>query len=448
MTQTTPQIQPDPIFKDKRIVLCVSGGISAYKAILVCRHLVDAGSFVSVVMTQAATHFVGEATFSALASERVHTSMWNDWAGPIPHTKLGQNADLVLICPATANVIGKYVAGISDDLVTNTLIASKAPVVVCPAMHTEMWEAPAIQANIKTLIERGVHIVAPAEGRLAGGDIGKGRLAEPEIVVEKVRQVLKQKETEPKAASAGPAVVSPVDKTAGKAEAKLAAEPQDAAEVLDMTGTSILITAGGTREPIDPIRFIGNRSTGKQGYAFANVAAKAGAQVTLISTVKTEPAPGVNKVSVTTAAEMHQAVMQNSPNSDIIVMAAAVADFRPVNVSSEKIKKHDGLPTIRLERTADILADLGNIKPEGQTIVGFAAETQDLVANAKSKLQRKKADYIVANDVSAPQTGFGHDTNAVVVLSSDGSSDSLSLASKHDIARAVLKKVMAARNSG
>ncbi|MEM7092149.1 MAG: bifunctional phosphopantothenoylcysteine decarboxylase/phosphopantothenate--cysteine ligase CoaBC [Actinomycetota bacterium] len=400
----------------KRIVLGVSGGISAYKAIEVCRRLVDAGAHVVPIMTENAKKFVGPNTFSALASEPVHDDLFEDWQGPIPHTRLGQEADLILVCPATARVIGSYVAGISDDILTNTLIATRAPVVVCPAMHTEMWEHPAIEANIATLRERGVHIVAPEEGRLAGGDIGKGRLAAPATIVDFVAEVL---------------------------------DPFE----LDLTGLRVMVTAGGTREALDPVRFIGNRSTGKQGYAFAEAAARAGAEVELITTVRTEPAatgatsgPGsINVTRVATAAEMHTAAVAIAESSDVVVMAAAVADFRPKETSETKIKKGDGVPRIELERTVDILADLGSRKRPGQQLVGFAAETNDLIANAERKLEKKNADFIVANDVSAPGTGFAHDTNAVTILAPGGVRDSLALASKFEIARAVLRTVVAAR---
>jgi len=392
----------------KNIVLGVSGGISAYKAIEVCRRLVDAGAHVVPILTENAERFVGKVTFSALASEPVHTSMWGDWGGPIPHTKFGQEADLVLVCPATARVIGSYAAGISDDLLTNTLIATRAPVVVCPAMHTEMWENPAIVDNIALLKSRGVHIVAPEDGRLAGGDIGKGRLAAPATIVDAVADVF-----DPSA--------------------------------LDMTGLRVMVTAGGTREQLDPIRFIGNRSTGKQGYAFAEVARRAGAEVELITTVDLPPPAGAEVVQVTTAAQMHTAAVAAAERADIVVMAAAVADFRPADPSDIKIKKAGGVPEIKLERTTDILADLGSRKRVGQQLVGFAAETNDLIANAERKLESKNADFIVANDVSAPGAGFGHDTNIVTIVAPGGARDSLSLTSKLDVARAVLRSVVAAR---
>lgn len=397
----------------KRIVLGISGGISAYKAIDVCRRLVDAGAYVVPIMTESAEQFVGKVTFSALASEPVHTSLWNDWGGPIPHTKLGQGADLILICPATARVIGSFAAGISDDLLTNTLIATRAPVLVCPAMHTEMWENPAVADNIATLRSRGVHIVDPEAGRLAGGDIGFGRLAAPETIVARAAELL---------------TTTP------------------AANDLSMHGVRVVVTAGGTREALDPVRFIGNRSTGKQGYAFAEAAAQAGATVELITTVDRPTPHGVQATAVTTAAEMHAACLASAPTADIIVMAAAVADFRPVEVHDTKMKKADGVPTIMLERTTDILKDLGTRKSDGQQLVGFAAETNDLIANAERKLASKNADFIVANDVSAPGVGFAHDTNKVTILAPGGQRDSLALASKHEIARAVLRTVMAARS--
>jgi len=275
-------------------------------------------------------------------------------------------------------------------------------------MHTEMWENRAIADNIALLRSRGVHIVEPDEGRLAGGDIGKGRLAAPAAIVETVTDLL-----------------NPLD--------------------LDMTGLRVLVTAGGTREQLDPVRFIGNRSTGKQGYAFAEMAQRAGASVELITTVNLPAPDGVTITQVTTAAEMHEAAVAGAEQADIVVMAAAVADFRPVDPSDIKIKKASGVPTIELERTTDILADLGSRKRPGQQLVGFAAETNDLITNAERKLEKKNADFIVANDVSAPGAGFGHDTNIVTVVAPGGVRDSLALASKRDVARAVLRTVVAAR---
>jgi phosphopantothenoylcysteine decarboxylase/phosphopantothenate--cysteine ligase len=349
-------------------------------------------------MTAGAEKFIGRTTLSALASEPVQSSLWNE-ASPIPHTRLGQSADLVLVAPATARVLSGYAHGLSTDLLTNTLIATRAPVIVCPAMHTEMWEHPAVQDNIAVLRRRGVNVVEPDEGRLAGGDVGKGRLASPEAIVDAVRQVL------------GPR---------------------------DLDGRRVVVSAGGTREPIDAVRVIANRSSGKQGYAVAAEARRRGASVTLVTTVD-RPAPaGVEVVEVETAAEMHAALDRLAVDADVIVMAAAVADFRPVQSATGKIKKDAGVPEIRLEPTPDILAALGARKRPGQLLVGFAAETSDLVENATAKLHRKNLDLIVANDVSAPGVGFQYDTNAVTFLRPDQPLESHPLSDKRDIARALL----------
>jgi phosphopantothenoylcysteine decarboxylase/phosphopantothenate--cysteine ligase len=394
------------VLEGRRIVLGVSGGIAAYKAIEVCRRLVDRGAHVVPVLTRGATRFVGATTFSALASERVRTSLFED-VDPIPHTSLGRSADLVLVAPATARIIGSYASGISNDLLTATLLATEAPVVVCPAMHTEMWDHAAVQHNVATLSRRGVTVVPPEEGRLAGGDVGRGRLASPEAIVAAVEEVL--------------------------------------ARTADMRGTSVLITAGGTREPIDPVRFIGNRSSGKQGHALAAEAAARGARVTLVTTADLPAPAGAEVVRVDTAAEMQAAVAAAAPSADVVVMAAAVADFRPVRVSERKLKKHAGVPELRLEPTPDILADLGAGKQPDQTVVGFAAETDEVRQNAAAKLAAKGIDLIVANDVTAPGAGFEHDTNQVVILHADGTGHEVPLAGKRAVARAVFDAVLERR---
>jgi phosphopantothenoylcysteine decarboxylase/phosphopantothenate--cysteine ligase len=393
----------------RRIVLGVTGGIAAYKAVEVCRRLVDDGAHVVPVLSEGALRFVGEVTFSALGSERARTSLFDD-DDPIPHTTLGQTADLIVVAPATARLLGAYAAGISDDLLTATLLATRAPVVVCPAKHTEMWEHPAVQANLETLRSRGVTIVPPEDGRLAGGDVGAGRLAAPETIVAAAAAVL--------------------DGVSG---------PRD------LAGLRVLITAGGTREAIDPVRVITNRSSGKQGYALAAEAVARGAQVTLVTTVDRPAPPGVEVVEVASAADMEAAVMPRSAAADVIIMAAAVADFRPKAPADHKIKKTDEVPEIVLEPTHDFLVDLGERKPPGQILVGFAAETDDLIVHARQKLERKRLDLIVANDVSAPGAGFEHDTNAVVIVSPDGSLTDVPLSDKHDIARAVLDAVTRSR---
>jgi phosphopantothenoylcysteine decarboxylase/phosphopantothenate--cysteine ligase len=385
-----------------RVVLGVTGGIAAYKAIEVCRRLVDAGAHVQPVLTEGATRFVGETTFSALASEPVRTSLWSD-DDPIPHTRLGQGADVIVVAPATARLLADYAAGRSNDLLTATLLATRAPVVVCPAMHTEMWEHPAVQENLATLRRRGVHVVEPESGRLAGGDVGHGRLADPARIVAAVDALL----TPP-----------------------------------DLAGLTVLVTAGGTREAIDPVRFIGNRSSGKQGHAVAEVAARRGARVCLVTTASLPVAGAVEVVSVVSAADMHEAVMARAGGADVVVMAAAVADFRPVSVAPEKIKKAGGPPEIRLEPTVDILAELGRVKHPGQVLVGFAAETTDVAAHARAKLEAKGADLLVANDVSAPSTGFEHDTNEVVIYGASGSVATVSMTTKERVAQRILDAVV------
>ena len=378
------------------IVVGVSGGIAAYKAVEVCRQLVDAGAHVAPIMTPDAERFIGKTTLSALCSEPVHTSLWDD-SSPIPHTRLGQRADLIVVAPATARVIAAYAAGMSDDLLTATLIATVAPVVVCPAMHTEMWEHPAVQHNISTLRSRGVHIVDPEDGRLAGGDIGRGRLAAADSIVAAVRRVL-------------------------------------APTTSHLAGRHVVVSAGGTREPIDAVRVIANRSSGKQGHAIATEAARRGA------TADFSPVSGVSVVSVETAAEMKAAIDSAAASADVVIMTAAVADFRPVPIAEGKWKKEDGVPPIVLEPTPDILAGLGAAKRPGQVLVGFAAETTNLVDNAKGKLARKNLDIVVANDVSKPQVGFGHDTNAVTIVTKSAIS-SVPLADKHTVAAHVLDSV-------
>jgi phosphopantothenoylcysteine decarboxylase/phosphopantothenate--cysteine ligase len=391
--------------RGRRIVLGVSGGIAAYKAVEVCRRLVDAGAHVAPVLTQDSLHFVGPTTFSALASEPVRTSLF-DAPEPIPHTRLGQSADLVVVAPATAKVLGKYAAGISDDLLMATLLATRAPVLVAPAMHTEMWEHPAVQENLATLRRRGVHVVDPEEGRLAGGDVGTGRLADPARIVA--------------------AVVALLAPTAG-----------------DLAGLRVLVTAGGTREAIDPVRFIGNRSSGKMGTAVAVAAAARGAAVTLVTTAARPASAGdLEFVAVESAQEMHDAVLARAAGVDVVVMAAAVADFRPKAVAHHKLKKADGPPEIVLEPTPDILAALGAAKRPEQVVVGFAAETTDLVANATEKMRRKCIDLIVANDVSAPDAGFEVDTNRAFLLDRHGGVVETPLETKTALANRILDAVV------
>ncbi|MBT5137683.1 MAG: bifunctional phosphopantothenoylcysteine decarboxylase/phosphopantothenate--cysteine ligase CoaBC [Acidimicrobiaceae bacterium] len=391
----------------RRIVLGVTGGIAAYKAVEVCRRLVDAGAHVVPILTSGGRRMVGETTFSALASEPVRTSLFDDPETPIPHTTIGQSADLILVCPATARVLSDMRTGRSADLLTATILATRAPVMVCPAMHTEMWEQPSVQENLAVLADRGVLIVAPESGQLAGGDMGHGRLPESATVLAAVEAAL------------------------GGGE---------------LLGQKVLVSAGGTREPIDAVRYIANRSSGKQGNAVAAEAASRGADVVLVTTQPNSAPTGVRIIAVETAAEMAAACELEAPDSALVVMAAAVADFRPAEPADGKLKKVDGAPAVVLVPTIDILATLGAAKPAGQTLIGFAAETDDLVTNAAGKLARKNLDLIVANDVSKPNVGFGHSTNEVVLLLSDGTRHDVPLSDKREIACAVLDAALGYRS--
>jgi phosphopantothenoylcysteine decarboxylase / phosphopantothenate---cysteine ligase len=398
---------PDPLLavRGRHVVLAVTGGIAAYKAVEVCRRLVDAGTHVAPILTDDAQRFVGALTFSALASEPARTSLF-EGPDPIPHTTIGRRADLIVVAPATAKVIGKYTHGISDDLVTATLLATRAPVVLAPAMHTEMWEHASVQENLAVLRERGVHVVDPEEGRLAGGDTGPGRLADPARIVAAAAGVL---------AGTG-----------------------------DLAGVRVLVTAGGTREPIDPVRFVGNRSSGKMGYALAERAARRGAAVTLVTTIdRPMEASGIAVERVETADDMARSVLSRFADADVVVMAAAVADFRPKAVADEKLKKRDGVPEVVLEPTPDVLALLGERKQARQLLIGFAAETERVEEHAAEKMAAKHVDLMVANDVSAPDAGFEVDTNRAILLYSSGSREETPLLDKRELADLLLDRVAA-----
>jgi phosphopantothenoylcysteine decarboxylase/phosphopantothenate--cysteine ligase len=388
------------------VVLGVTAGIAAYKAVEICRQLVEAGAHVIPVLTAAATRFVGTATFSALASEPARTELF-DPVDPIPHTHLGQIADLVLVAPATANFLAEYAAGLAHDLLGATLLATAAPVVVCPAMHAEMWKHASVQDNVATLVRRGVRVVPPESGPLAGGDEGPGRLADPAVIVAAASELLSPRR--------------------------------------ELAGVQVLVTAGGTREPIDPVRFLGNRSSGRQGHAIAAEARRRGATVTLVSASRLPPPQGVEFVPVETAAELARAVLARAAQADVVVMAAAVADFRPKAVSPGKLKKRDGPPEITLEPTEDVLAALGARRRPGQVLVGFAAETADAVARGAAKLAEKGVDVMVVNDVSAPGVGFEYATNAVTILDAAGGHVDVPLGPKPTIAAAVLDAVIRRR---
>jgi phosphopantothenoylcysteine decarboxylase/phosphopantothenate--cysteine ligase len=397
-----------------RIVLGVTGGIAAYKSVELLRRLTDAGYYVAPVLTPDATRFVGAVTFSALASEPARTSLYGDATTPIPHTYLGQMADLVVVAPATAHLIARYAMGLADDLLTATLLATRAPVLLCPAMHTEMWEQPSVQENLTILRRRGVLVLEPVTGQLAGGDVGAGRLAEPEAILELVDRIVH--------GYRGP-----------------------------LTGKRVLISAGGTREPIDPVRVISNRSSGRQGYALAEVARRLGADVTLVTTVERDLAldvvRGVDIVRVETAAQMHDALLKFSPEFECVIMAAAVADFT-VTPMSEKLKRHAGSPQLNFEPTADIVADLVAKRHRGQVIVGFAAETSNIEENALAKLRAKGVDLLVVNDVSAPGVGFEHATNEVTLLDHSEVTQTVALRSKEAISLAILTRVASLLSEG
>ena len=387
-----------------KVVLGVSGGIAAYKACELLRRLTESGHEVRVVPTASALHFVGAATWSALSGNPVSTEVW-DGVHEVPHVRIGQEADLVVVAPATADMLAKAAHGLADDLLTNTLLTARCPVVFAPAMHTEMWEHPATQENVATLRRRGALVIEPAVGRLTGVDTGKGRLPDPVEIFEICRRVLARGVTLP-----------------------------------DLTGRHVVVSAGGTREPLDPVRFLGNRSSGKQGYALARTAAARGARVTLIEANTGLPDPaGVDVVRVGTAVQMREAVLKAAPDADVVVMAAAVADFRPETYATGKIKKKDGQDPepIVLVRNPDILAEISADRPRpGQLVVGFAAETHDVLANGRAKLERKGCDLLVVNEVGERKT-FGSEENEAVVLGADGSETPVPYGPKDALAETV-----------
>ncbi|WP_406831085.1 bifunctional phosphopantothenoylcysteine decarboxylase/phosphopantothenate synthase [Pedococcus sp. KACC 23699] len=402
-----------------RIVLGVGGGIAAYKACSLLRLFTEAGHDVTVVPTESALRFVGAPTWEALSGKPVSAGVW-DAVHEVPHVRLGKSADLVVVAPATADLVAKAAHGLAGDLLTNVLLTARCPVVVAPAMHTEMWEHPATQANISILMERGVHVIPPASGRLTGADTGPGRLPEPADLYAVCERIL----------APGAPVVVP-DKYASSARAipaDRAAQGSGDAEGDGLEGRTVVVTAGGTREPLDPVRFLGNRSSGKQGFALASVAARRGAKVVLIAANTSLVAPeGVLVVPVQTALELETAVAAAAPGSDVVVMAAAVADFRPAHYTDAKIKKShdaadpDAAPTIELVRNPDVLADLVARRGDDASpvIVGFAAETGDadgsVLDHARAKLARKGCDLLVVNEVGTDKT-FGLDDNTVHIL--------------------------------
>jgi phosphopantothenoylcysteine decarboxylase/phosphopantothenate--cysteine ligase len=390
-----------PVLAGRRVLLAVTGGIAAYKAAFLARLLVESGAAVQVVMTPSATRFVGPDTFAALTRRPVHSGVF-ERSDVVLHVRLAHEAEVAVVAPATANVLAKMALGLADDLLTSTLLEATCPLVVAPAMHSGMWHHPATQANIETLIARGIVVVWPEAGPLAAGDEGMGRMAEPPAIAGAVTRAL-----------------SPAD----------------------LAGRRILVTAGPTHEPIDAVRYLGNRSTGTMGFAVAREAHRRGATVTLVAGPVALPDPqGVAVVRVETAEQMASEVGERFPQVDAVVMAAAVADFRPGRAVDEKLKKESGPPDLRLEATTDILAALGKRK-EGQVLVGFAAETSDLEREARRKLAEKNLDLIVANEVGRPGTGFGSGTNRAAILSRGGRDEPLRDWTKEDLARAVCDRL-------
>jgi len=407
-----PSATPNP--QTPRVVLGVCGGIAAYKSVELLRRLRDAGYFVSPVLTPDATRFVGAVTFSALASEPARVSLYGDPTTPIPHTYLGQHADVIIVAPATAHLIARYAMGLGDDLLSATLLASRAPVVLCPAMHAEMWEQPSVQENLATLRRRGVMVLEPALGHLAGGDEGVGRLPEPEAIFALAQRILE-----------GYTGI--------------------------LSGRRVLISAGGSAEALDPVRVVTNRSTGHQGHALAEVAARLGAHVTLVTSSSRPLALDVRRrievIAFESAADLADVMLRHFDTHDVAIMAAAVADFT-FEASAHKIKKEEGLPVLTPIATIDIVTALAVRRRADQVVVAFAAETGDLLAHARAKLQRKGVDLVVANDVSSPGAGFASDTNEVLVLGRDGSVHEVSRRSKEAVSEEILVKVASLLSQG
>lgn len=397
------------MLKDKHIVLAVTGGIAAYKSCELVSRLKKAGAQVRVVLTAHACAFVPPLTFETLSGNPAYTDQF-DRKFEIEHVALARWADAMVVAPATANCMGKLAAGIADDLVTTTLLAMTAPVLLAPAMNSAMWRHPATQANLQTLKARGVHFVGPASGLLACGDVDVGRMSEPEQIVSAIDELL-----------------------AGRQ---------------DMAGLRVLVTAGPTVEAIDPVRFITNRSSGRMGYEIARAAQARGADTVLVSgPVQLEAPQGVTRVSVTSSRELCLAVLKEGETADVVIQAAAPADFTPEQVAEGKIKKDGNGLVLKLVPTTDIARELGKRKRPGQTLVAFAAETGDLIANARGKLERKNADLVVANDVTQAGAGFGGETNIVTLVSREGETP-LPLMSKRDVADAILDRVLQLRGMG
>ena len=403
------------IFKDKHILLGVTGSIACYKAVDLASKLTQAGALVDVILTESAQRFVTPLTFQSVTGRAVYTDMWHESHDGLPthiaHVGLGEDADLFIIAPVTANTLAKLAYGMADNLLTVTALAARCPLMIAPAMDGGMYTHPAVQANIKTIVGHGAILIQPEEGRFASGLIGLGRLPET------------------------PTLMGHIRRTLGNADGELFRQ-------------KVVISAGGTREAIDPVRFITNRSSGKQGHALAQAAIDAGARVVVLITTTDLPAPvGAKVIRVSNAQSMLEAVLHHSEDADLLIMAAAVADFRPADVAEQKIKKSgsDGL-TLQLGRTADILNEVKTQREQSgypRMVVGFAAESENLLKNARDKLERKGLDLLVANDISASDAGFSVDTNRVVILDADGGQFPIDLTSKEAISEIIINRAAA-----
>ncbi|MGD1992381.1 MAG: bifunctional phosphopantothenoylcysteine decarboxylase/phosphopantothenate--cysteine ligase CoaBC [Anaerolineae bacterium] len=411
-------MEPIPILKDRRIVLGITGGISAYKVCSLASSLTQAGAQVDVVMTEAATRFVAPLTFEALTGRPAYTSMWETGGEALPthiaHVGLAHAADLLVIAPATANTMAKLANGLADNLLSTLALAARCPILLVPAMDVGMWSNPATQANVDRLRQRGVKFAGPAWGRMASGLEGEGRMIEPDEILGHVRLVFGRD---------GP-----------------------------LAGKKVVVTAGPTREPVDPVRFLSNPSSGRQGFALAQAAVDRGAKVTLVTGPVALPTPvGVQRIDVTTAEAMRETVLAACLGADALIMAAAVADYQPAETAPQKIKKGEGERILRLARTPDVLAAVAAKRSETgfpSVVVGFAAESRDLIANARAKLEAKGLDLIVANDITARDAGFGAETNRVVVIDREGNTEELPLMRKSAVAVAILDHVVSILDQG
>lgn len=402
------------LFEGKRLILAVTGSIACYKAVDLASKLTQAGAQVDVILTESAQRFVTPLTFQSVTGRTVYTSLWEPPNGGLPthiaHVGLGESADLMIVAPATADTLARLASGRADDLLTVTALAARCPMIVAPAMDGGMYAHPATQANVQLLRERGVTMMEPEEGRFASGLVGKGRLPETSILIGAIRFQMGQNGI--------------------------------------LAGKRVLVTAGGTREAIDPVRYITNRSSGKQGYAIAQAALDAGAEVILISTTRNLPVPyGARYVPADSAERMAQAVQANLPSSDALIMAAAVADFRPKTVAAQKIKKgNEGsdAPTLTLERTTDILMEVNLLRKDTRwphVVVGFAAESENLLKNAREKLERKGLNLLIANDITARDSGFDTETNRVILIPAQGEPESLGLMSKARVGEEIVRRI-------